>query len=49
VSASAGWGRPRLLPILKTLPMISLLYFWPLPTELMISRVAMVISAVSMP
>jgi len=49
VSARAGWGRPRLFPILMTLPMISLQYFWPLPTESMISRAAMEISAVSMP
>ena len=29
--------------------MISLAYFWPRPTESMISRAAIVISAVSMP
>ena len=29
VSSSAGPGRPRLLPILWTLPMISFVYFWP--------------------
>ena len=49
VSASAGPGRPRLLPILWTLPMISLQYFWPLPTASMMSRAAIEISAVSMP
>ena len=46
---SALGGRPRLLPILKTLPMISLQYFWPMPMVSMISRAAMEISAVSMP
>ncbi|MDF3011478.1 MAG: hypothetical protein K0S03_2274 [Burkholderiales bacterium] len=49
VSRSAGPGRPRLLPILCTLPMISLEYFWPRPTLSMMSRAAIEISAVSMP
>jgi len=49
VLRSAGPGSPRLLPIVCTLPMISLEYFWPRPTLSMMSRAAMVISAVSMP
>ena len=49
VSSSAGPGRPRLLPILWTLPRISLQYFCPWPMWSMISRAAMEISAVSMP
>ena len=47
--AAPGSGRPRLLPILWTLPMISLEYFWPKPTVSMMSRAAIEISAVSMP
>ena len=49
VAFSAFGGRPRLLPILNTLPMISLEYFWPMPIVSMMSRAAMEISAVSMP
>ena len=49
VSAKAGSGNPRLLPILCTLPIISLQYFCPTPIESITSLAAIDISAVSIP